>query len=167
VKKMKVIKMKVHRFDPGHGGTRDEYPPGYDPKKVVMGPHYEKGAKERGENFQFIIFGVRDADAAQFLNADAVEVNAKSGQKFKFEAAEQTRAEAEAEIDGFLRGEEYNQGAEFIEDDMVIAKTLAKVGKGEQLSQKEQDSLDPDKPERGLGRKKSVKEHWDVKFAKF
>ena len=164
---MKIIRMKVHRYDPGHGGTRYEYPPGYDPKKVVMGPHYEKGAKERGEDFQFIIFGVRDADAAQFLSADAVEVNAGSGKKFKFEAAEQTRAEAEAEIDGFLRGEEYNQGAEFIEDQVKVTKIMAKIGKGQPLSTEESDALDPDKPVRGLGRKKSVKEHWDVKFGKF
>jgi hypothetical protein len=164
---MKVIKMRVHRYDPGHGGTRYEYPPGYDPKKVVMGPHYEKGAKERGEDFQFIIFGVRDADAPQFLSADAVEVNAGSGKKFKFEAKEQTRAEAEAEIDGFLRGETLDQGAEYIEDQTLITKLVAKIGKGQALGTKELEALDPDKPERGVGRKKSVKEHWDVKFAKF
>lgn len=164
---MKLIKMKVHRYDPGHGGTRYEYPPGYDPKKVVMGPHYEKGAKERGDDFQFIIFGVRDADAPQFLSADAVEVNAGSGKLFKFEAAEQTRVEAEAEIDNFLRGETLDAGAEFIEDQVEVTKLLAKIGKGEVLTQEEQDALDPDKPQRGLGRKKSVKEHWNDKFAKF
>jgi len=164
---MKVIKMKVHRYDPGHGGTRYEYPPGYDAKKVVMGPHYEKGAKERGDDFQYIIFGVRDADAAQFLGADAVEVNARSGKKFKFEAKEQTREEAEAEIDNFLRGEEYNQGAEFVEDQLVVAKLTTKIAKKEELTTEELDALDPDKPARGIGRKKSVKEHWDAKFSKF
>ena len=164
---MKVIKMKVHRYDPGHGGTRYEYPPGYDPKKVVMGPHYEKGAKERGDDFQFIIFGVRDADAVQFLSANAAEVNAGSGKRFKFEALEQTRAEAEAEIDGFLRGEEYIQGAEYIEDQVVVAKLMAKIAKKEDLTTEEFDALDPDKPARGVRRKKSVKEHWDVKFGKF
>lgn len=164
---MKLIKMKVHRYDPGHGGTRYEYPPGYDPKKVVMGPHYENGAKARGENWQYIIFGVRDADAPQFLAADAQLVSAKSGQQFTFEALEQTRVEAEAEIDGFLRGEVYAQGAEFIQDQLLVTQLIAKVGKQEALSQKELDALDPDNSEPGIGRKKPVTEHWDDKFAKF
>ena len=164
---MKVIKMKVHRYDPGHGGTRYEYPPGYDPKKVVMGPHYEKGAKQRGDDFQYIIFGVRDADASQFLAAGGVEVTAGSGKRFKFEAAEMTRAEAETEIDNYLRGETYDEAATFVEDQSVVTNMLAKIGKGEKLSKSDMEALDPDHPARGLRRKKSVKEKWNEKFDKF
>jgi hypothetical protein len=153
---MKIIKMKIQRLDIG-GGTRYVYPkPYYEPKKVIFGPVYEAGAKERGMNYEYIIFGVRDADVSGFLAA-----NSQVSGGFTFEVQEIDRNTAIADADPWA------PQTERIIDQTKILAICAKAVRGEVLTQQEKDALDPNKTEIGINKTPSFTERLDDALGKF
>jgi hypothetical protein len=83
--------------------------------------------------------GVKDGDLAQFLKCNTE--SHKSGHKF--DTVEITENEAN------LLGSKWTKQIER-RDDNVIIPILAKIGRGETLTQKEKDALNPDSKEPGI-----------------
>jgi len=164
---MKVVKMKIHRGNRGSGHTKYVYPPGFDSSKIVMGPWYDPEAKNRGEDWETIIFGVRDKDLDKFLDMDGLTTGVDLNNGFRFSSEEITREQAELEVTSRLRDEEFELGSEYIQDHVKVAKVLAKIAKGKRLSSEDKRVIDPDDPADGVRRKRSVKDHWDEKFSVF
>lgn len=162
---MKVIKMRIHRWNPAPGHTKYAYPHGFNSSKIVMGPWYDPEAK--GKDWEEIIFGVRDEDLDEFLAFDGAAAPEPTANGFIFSAEEVTREWAEVEVRSRLRDEEFELGAEFIQDPAKVAKILAKISRGENLTDEELLALNPDDPADGISRKRSVKDHWDEKFSIF
>lgn len=152
---MKTLKMRIKR-EAQDGRTHYEYPvPYYDAHKVVFGPIYEGSidtyaAEAQGRNAkdEFIIVGVADADAPQFLDANGKD----DGTGFIWSCVEVNDAEAEA--DG---GKWMPQGEKIVDQNKVMS-ILAKIGRGEELTKQEKDALDPDKDEPGINKTKSFKD---------
>ena len=77
------VRIRILRYlSKKEGATHYDYPtPHYDAGKVAFGPIYEGGLKEvvesdilpRNANDEFILIGVADADASEFLKADGFE----------------------------------------------------------------------------------------------
>jgi len=144
---MKLIKMKIRR-EKIQGGTRYGYPtPHYDAHKVLFGPVYEAGLerkinevnernKDKSIGEEFIIVGVDEIDAAQFLKANGF---VKDG--FEFSAVEIDDDTAIA------HGNDWTETTVKVTDQKKINEIAEKVGKGETLTQEELDALNPDKKE--------------------
>jgi len=128
---MRLIKMKVARNCTPER-TRYSYPDGWDSKKVIFGPVYEKGAKERGQDFQWIVFGVADADAPLFVGTHGQAKGA-----FTFEAAEITKEEA------CTLGDPWIDQVQRITDPNVVLAVCDKALKGQPLTAQERDAVDP------------------------
>jgi len=159
---MKLIKMKVNRTANPQGGTHYEYPtPHYDAYKVAFGPIYEGGlpegadiARGRDADDEFIVVGVKDVDAAQFLKAEGY---VKDG--VTYGASLISRPEAEA------LGLAWTKQTDKVTDQTRVNELLVKVGKGEELTQDEKDALNPEKSEvLGMGKSKSFKASLDESF---
>lgn len=151
---MKIIKMKIQSTRT-QGGTHYEYPSAYIPQKVRYGPFYESGVKERGGDYTYILFGVNDADAPQFLSANGL---AKGG--FTFEAVEADKTEA------LEFGNAHTQQSTKIMDQEKVLMICAKVASGGILTQEDKDVLDPDSPEIGINKTKSFQESLDNALAR-
>jgi hypothetical protein len=152
---MKLLKMRIRRTNE-EGHTHYEYPQSYDAHKVAFGPIYESGlpeiakeAQDRDADDEFIIIGVKEADLAQFLKSNT---EVKSGHTFT--TVELTKEEAVA-----LGGRWTKQTEKM--DDKIILPIVAKVARGEKLSQKEKDALDPNHKEPGITKTKSFAEDLD------
>ena len=150
---MKIIKMRVKKVE-GAGVTKYTYPETYDAQKVKWGPFYEgalpekiEEVRQRGLDDEYIIFGVDDKDASQFLSS-----NAKLEKGFTFAAQEITKEEA------LVDGNAWTMVREKITDQSKVIAILAKIARDEVLTQTEKDSLDPDKPEIGINKSKSFEE---------
>lgn len=137
---MRLIKMKIAR-NYTLERTRYSYPKEYDAFKVKYGPFYETGAKERGQDYQYILFGVADTDAPAFLKAHGVVQG-----NFTFEAVEQTRDQALA------LGNAWTEQTEQITDQAKVLSITAKAARGKVLTQAERDALDPDNPAPGVNK---------------
>jgi len=143
---MRLLKMKIQRIDDG-GHTHYEYPtPFYDAYKVKFGPIYESGidtglagVKDRAKNDEFILIGVEDVDVGQFLEADKV-----IDKDHQYTTVELTQAEAVTFCDA------YTAQIEKIMDMDKVITILAKVGRGETLTQIELDALNPNSSEIGI-----------------
>ena len=152
---MKLIKMRIRR-DSSEGKTHYDYPvPYYDAYKVVFGPIYESGlpdnaksVMDRDADDEFIVIGVKDEDFSGFMACNGVVD--KSGHTWT--AVELTQAEAET------LGTSWTNQTEKITDQDTVIKILAKIGRGEVLTQKEQDALNPDSSEIGINKTKSFKD---------
>lgn len=150
---MKLIKMRINRIE-GGGGTHYEYPPQYNAELVKFGPIYESGldenaskVRERAKNDEYIIIGVEDNAAENFLSSNKHQENG-----FEFEAKEITKEEALSD------GNSWTKQSDEITDQSVVIKILAKVARNEPLTQKEKDAIDPDKPELGINKSRSFEE---------
>jgi len=136
--------MTINRTKGINGGTHYEYPtPHYDAYKVVFGPVYEGGmekgakiARSRKSDDEFIVVGVKDVDATQFLLADGY---VRDGVTYAAVEIDQTEAED--------FGEEYTEVSEKVNDQIAVNTILAKIGKGEELTQNDKDALNPNKTE--------------------
>lgn len=151
---MKFIKMRVRHIiierDLQGKATRGsfEYPAEYNAEDVVWGPYYEN-SQHGGEDFMDIVFGVRNVHAAKFMQAHGKRQNGH-----RFVATELTEDEAidEAAIMDVNRPER----AVVHRDEVIIA--LDKKLKGEPLTQKETDALDPEHKQPGIMRFPSIRE---------
>lgn len=152
---MRLLKMRIRRTKAG-GATRYTYPtPYYDAFKVVFGPVYEggieesaQGARDRGLDDEYIILGVEDGNAAQFL-----ESNGKKHESgFVWACEEITCDEMEA-----LGGQWIKQADKITDQEKVIA-ILAKVARKEVLAVEDERALDPTDPTLGINRTKSFAE---------
>jgi len=161
---MKLIKMRINRTRQA-GATHYEYPtPHYDPYKVKYGPIYEGGLKEvvesdvlsRNADDEFIIVGVADGDAAQFLVADGYVRNG-----FTYTAEEIDRAKT------LEHGNKWTgPQTEKITDQDKVLKILVKVAKKEVLTKEDEDAIDPDnKDVSGIVKTKSFEEGLDEAIA--
>jgi hypothetical protein len=149
---MKLLKMRIRRTSE-EGHTHYEYPQSYDAHKVAFGPIYESGlpeiakeAQDRDADDEFIIIGVKDSDLAQFLQSNT---EVKFGHTFTTVAL--TKEETIA------LGERWTKQTEKM-DDKIILPIVAKVARGEKLTQKEKDALNPDHKEPGITKTKSFTE---------
>lgn len=147
--------MRIRRSNDG-GSTHYDYPPSYDAYKIAFGPIYESGlpeiakeAQDRDADDEFIIIGVKDEDLNQFLQSNKEE---KSGHIFT--TVEITKEEA------VVYGERWTKQSEKL-DDKIILPIVAKVARGEKLTQKEKDALDPNHKEPGITKTKSFTEDLD------
>jgi len=153
--KMKIVKMKIKR-EMGGGKTHYVYPKPYYDRDKVRFLIYEKDALARGEDWQYILIGVKDADLAGFLGANGHVVS-----NFTFTAVEIDRDAA------IIDGEEWAPQTEKITDQSKLLKIIAKYMRKEELTEKEKDALDQDKPEKGINKSKSFTESLDEAMAKF
>lgn len=161
---MKLLKMKIKRTDID-GGTHYDYPtPYYDANKVIFGPIYEGGIednletiKNRKSNDEFIIIGVEDSNMNNFLSANGYKDN--SG--FEFSCVEITQTVAEQD------GIRWTRQIEKITDMNRVVTILAKIGRGETLTQKEKDALNPDNSEIGINKTKSFAQHLQESIDKY
>ena len=144
---MKFIKMKISR-DRTSERTSYTYPKEYAPSRVSFGPVYESFLPEnfqtviaRGDVDEFILIGVSDEDAPNFLaNPDAQEL---------------TYGEAE------VLGNAWTRQVEKIVDLNKVLVLVARAVLGKTLTQKEKDALDPDSPESGINKSRSFKDSLD------
>lgn len=149
---MKLLKMKIKRMNI-KDCTHYDYPtPYYNAYKVIFGPVYEGGLEEnvtlikaRNTNDEFIIIGVEDSDLNDFLKANGY----KDSDGFEFSCIEITQAEAEQD------GTQWTKQIEKITDQNKVITILAKIGRGEILTQQEKDALNPDNLESGINKTKS------------
>lgn len=146
---MKIVKMKIRR-EMKNGGTHYTYPVPYYNKDKVKFLIYEKGAKARGENYQYILVGMKAEDLDSFLGADGI---VKDG--FKFEATEVTREQAIED------GDKWVDRVDKITDQQKVLKILSKMARNEEVTQAERDAIDPEKAERGINKSKSFTESLD------
>jgi hypothetical protein len=131
----KILKVKIKR-DHKPTGTHYTYPPEYDASKIQvltyesMGDFY--GVVERGDKDEFCIGVVKDEDVPSFLlSPDIVEIVTNEAK---------------------ILGRKWRPQKEIISDDKVIITILAKLAKGEELSQKEKDAIDPNNLEYGINK---------------
>jgi len=152
---MKLIKMKINNVQV-KGGTHYEYPkPYYDPRKVRYGPFYEGGVKERGIDETYIVFGVEDGDALQFL-----EANGKSIGGFVYSVVELTREEA------LEFGNAHTKQSVKITDQNKVLELCAKAVLGVELTKEEKSALDPNTSDLGISKTKSFEETLDAALSK-
>ncbi|RPI56420.1 MAG: hypothetical protein EHM49_00060 [Deltaproteobacteria bacterium] len=149
---MKLIKMSIGRNRTPEK-TSYVYPKEYDARKVRFGPVYESSLKKnfdkvvaRGDRDESILIGVDDADAVQFLaNPTAQEVPYD---------------------DALALGDDWTEQVERITDSAKVIAISAKVARGESLSKKEKEALDPESKEPGITKSRSFKEVLDEALAK-
>jgi len=151
---MILLKMRIKRSSTG-GSTHYDYPvPFYDAYKVIFGPYYESGLEEvakevrdRADDDEFIIIGVDEDDAPNFLKANGH----KDGEGFEFSCVELSQAEMEE------LGSKWTKQQEKITDNEKVTRILAKSARGVALTQEEKDALDPEKSEVGINLTKHFK----------
>lgn len=155
---MRLIKVKVKREKILGGGTHYVYPPQWNAERLNsgFGPLYESGEKyndvvSRGDDHEYVLIGVQDADADSFLQADGY----KDGSGFSFEAKEITKAKAIEDCDSWIVPREK------MTDQSKVLSILARVARGEELTQAEKDSIDPSKPEVGITMTKNLTQMLD------
>ena len=127
------MKILKVKIDMQHKGgvTHHNYPPQYDAEKIQI-LGYGKG---------HCIGWVKDVDAPKFLESpDIVEMNRDNT---------------------VLDLEDWNPQVERITDDKKVIQILAKVARGEILTQIEKDAINPDNPERGINKTEPVAEGID------
>jgi len=151
---MKLLKIRIKRIASG-GRTHYEYPPQYDAYKVIFGPIYESSleveaqkVRDRGTGDEYILIGVNDNDVAKFIEAHGY----RDDKGFRYESIELSIAEAE------VYGSQWTKQVEKITDQSRVISILAKIGRGETLTQKEKDALNPNNPELGINTTKSFSE---------
>lgn len=144
---MKILKVKIIRTQ-GGGKTSYTYPPEYDSKKftVIIYETQITGKMDkvvsRGNDHEFVIGVVQDADAPAFLaNSDIVEL---------------TRAEAETFIDVDIDKAE----SSVIDVNKVVTIT-AKAVSGKTLTKKEKDAIDPTSSEIGINQGRTLRKALD------
>lgn len=148
----KFLRVKIGR-DQSAARTHYTYPPQYDPKKVIMGPVYETfnpanmaEVVGRGNDHEFCLIAVSDADAPQFLESPDIE--------------EIDRDEMEQEGTKFSRPSIVK-----VVDSVKIGKILEKLAKDptkapvEVLDQNELNAIDPENAELGLQKTKTFSEN--------
>jgi len=155
---MKLLKMRIRRTNE-EGHTHYEYPASYDAHKVVFGPIYEGGleetakeAQDRKADDEFIIIGVKDKDLAQFLQS-----NNEVRLGHKFDTIEITKAEA------ITHGSRWTKQTEKV-DQAIVLPIVAKFARGEALTQKEKNAIDPKHKEAGITKTKSFEEDLNEYF---
>lgn len=142
---MKLIKVKIKRERIQGGGTHYVYPPQWNAEKLNSGfLLYESGelyndVVDRGDNDEYVLIGVKDEDANGFLQIDGHEKD-----EFIFEAKEITKAKAIEDCDNWIVPRER------MTDQAKVLSILAKVARGEELTQEEKDAIDPSKPNIGI-----------------
>jgi hypothetical protein len=153
---MKLLKMCIRRANE-EGHTHYEYPVAYDAHKIVFGPIYESGIEEsaqevrdRDADDEYIIIGVKDEDVEQFLLANN-EVHS-SGHKFITVAISRDEA--------VEYGSKWTKQVEKVDQNIVVP-IIAKSIRGETLTQKEKDALNPNSKEPGITKTKSFAEDLD------
>jgi hypothetical protein len=152
---MVLLKMRIKRTKNGES-THYDYPvPYYDAHKVIFGPFYESGLEEvakevrdRNDDDEFIVIGVDEANAPNFLESNGK----KDASGFEWKTEEITQAEAEA------LGAKWTKQEEKITDQSKVIKILAKVGRKETLTQDELNALNPDHEEKGINKTESFAE---------
>ena len=152
---MRLLKMKIRRTKEGNV-TRYTYPtPHYDAFKVIFGPVYEGGtneyaqvARDRNLDDEYIILGVEDKDAAQFLEAHGK----KHTSGFEWSCEEVTREEMET------LGTQWIKQADKISDPIKVVAILAKVANYEELNLDDAKAIDPKDPALGITKTKSFAE---------
>ena len=147
VTSMKLIKLKISR-DQNASRTHYTYPKEYDATKVRFGPFYESSLSEnlvkvvaRGNTDEFILFGVLDEDAPNFL------VNPKA-QKLSYD-------------DALALGNTWTKQIERITNPNKTLAVVAKAVRGETLTQAEKAALDPNNQESGINKSKTFKDMLD------
>ena len=145
--------MRIQRLAE-NGGTSYKYPPQYDATKVKFGPIYESGlsakemeVRERDEDDEFILLGVDDADFAGFMGANGVEQNGHT-----FTCEEQTKVQAVA------LGSTWTAVVEKVTNQNAVNLVLAKIGRGETLTDADRAVLNPDDSTPGINKTKTFEE---------
>ena len=131
--------MRIKRTNE-NGATHYTYPPQYIAEKINsgFGPIYEGGecasdSWERNADDEYILIGVADTDADQFLKADGYT----DGSGFVYEAKEVTKEKAIEDCDKWVKVREK------MNDQTKVISILAKIAREETLTQVDKDALNP------------------------
>lgn len=143
----KLLKVKIKRTV-GGGKTSYTYPPEYDAQKFnvltyetqLTGKH--QTVVDRGNDHEYVIGTVDEVDAPAFLQSqDIKEINRNQAEQFI--GADLEKAEPK------------------ITDQSKVLLVLAKVARGESLTQEERDAIDPNSPVKGVSKTRSFKDVLD------
>lgn len=142
----KILKVKVGR-KAINGGTRYVYPPVYDASKIqvlVYESSLEENLQEvknRGNNYEFLLGLVDEADAPRFLKSEDI--------------TEISRSEAEQ------LGAVWTKQQEKITDQNAVLSVLSKMARKETLSTDDQKVIDPNDDTPGIAKSKSFSQILD------
>ena len=143
----KLLKVKIKRAQDA-GGTHYEYPKEYDPRKFQV-LCYETQltdrlnvVKNRGNNNEYVLGFVEEEFIGGFLKNPDIELL--------------TRVEGEVFI-----GADLHKSEEKIVNQNKVLLALAKSARGQRLTKKEEDMLDPENKEPGINKTKTLHEVLD------
>jgi len=138
---MKVIKVKVYYTQDAQGTHYGGgYPPEWDAQRIGFIVYCQKDRDQKG-TFQWVLATVPDDLYQKMI-------------KNKERCFPVTKEEA------IELGNKFRPKREVITDQYRIMKILLKKTRGEKLTPQEEKAIDPDHPERGVNRTKSVEEIW-------
>jgi DNA mismatch repair ATPase MutS len=147
---MKILKVKIGR-NQGVNGTVYTYPVEYDPSKIQVlcyettnMDNYD-GVVDRGNDYEYCVGVVQDADAAEFLvSADIEELDYST---------------ATTDCATWVKQ------VEKITDQTKVLSILSKVHNSEALTAEEEAAIDPNDTTTGINNSKSFQEMLDESLA--
>lgn len=144
---MKILKIKIVRSANVGGGTHYTYPSSYNAGKVIFGPVYDLPDNVSGQLSEYIIVGIRDTDSASFLAGNGVEENGIVNEITEI-----------SQEDAIALGDVRVPQIQKITNPTIVLEICAKAALGVELTQEEQDAINPDNSAIGINKTKSFTE---------